>query len=117
MSEVNGPTKEEMSFPLGPRLRELDLWVRQELENSESKRVLGSNIDILLGFTKVKFGRFARQVGCDPSHITRVRQGKAVPSFSLLNTLARVLGTNAEVLLKVDLAERFKKILDECNSQ
>ena len=114
---IEGPKKEEMSLPTSRRLRDLDDWLNDELTKPGVKERLGRNIDVLLGFSQRRIGHVVRDVGCTESHISRIRNAKATPSFLLLSTLATVLGTNVKVLLEVDLAAEFQKILDQANQK
>jgi hypothetical protein len=116
-SEVEGPKKEEMSLPTTRRLRDLDDWLNEELTKPGVKERLGRNIDVLLNFSQRRIGHVVRDVGCTGSHISRIRNAKATPSFLLLSTLATVLGTNVKVLLEVDLADEFQNILDQANKR
>jgi hypothetical protein len=115
--DVEGPRKEEMALPTARRLKDLGDWLNRELTKPGVRERLGRNIDVLLGFSQRRIGHVVRDVGCTESHISRIRNAKATPSFLLLSTLATVLGTNVRVLLEVDLPGEFQRILDQANKK
>ena len=112
---VNKPTKDELSLLTVQRLRDLDQWVKEELKKAKVKVRFARNIDALCGLFQKRIIDLVKDVDCDASHLSRVKNGKAVASFLVLNGLARALGTTAQILLEVDIAKEFQAVLDKIN--